>query len=285
MAKRIGRKRFSMDIESTVPQILLIAFMVLQLILALLPIFITINLSFKDAVGIQATTVWSLPQVWKFENYATAFNGMISYELNSIFIVTVSTVLVIFIACYIAYLFVRKEFPLKSILFFIIILPMLIPSVITLTPSYLVVFNLGLKGSWGGLILYYLAGSQIANIFMLRVFLNQQPADLYETARIDGDSDIGIFFHLCLPLSFPIMMVQAIGIFGGLYNDYLWPLLLYQNDLSSGVLMPYLRSIVNNYAQGVQYAMYLVAGIPLIITTIISIKFFVSGDFASGMKL
>ena len=202
-----------MDIESTVPQILLIAFMVLQLILALLPIFITINLSFKDAVGIQATTVWSLPQVWKFENYATAFNGMISYELNSIFIVTVSTVLVIFIACYIAYLFVRKEFPLKSILFFIIILPMLIPSVITLTPSYLVVFNLGLKGSWGGLILYYLAGSQIANIFMLRVFLNQQPADLYETARIDGDSDIGIFFHLCLPLSFPIMMVQAIGIF------------------------------------------------------------------------
>ena len=273
-----------MDIESTVPQILLIAFMVLQLILALLPIFITINLSFKDAVGIQATTVWSLPQVWKFENYATAFNGMISYELNSIFIVTVSTVLVIFIACYIAYLFVRKEFPLKSILFFIIILPMLIPSVITLTRSYLVVFNLGLKGSWGGLILYYLAGSQIANIFMLRVFLNQQPADLYETARIDGDSDIGIFFHLCLPLSFPIMMVQAIGIFGGLYNDYLWPLLMF-NGGSKSTLMPVLQQVSDRMADGSKYAAYLISGIPLIITTVVSLKFFVNGEFASGLKI
>ena len=49
--------------------------------------------------------------------------------------------------------------------------------------------------------------------------------------------------------------------------------------------MPYLKSIVMNYTQGVQYAMYLVAGIPLIFSTVISIKFFVTGDYASGMKL
>lgn len=284
MAKRIGERRISMDIDSRIPQFLLIAFMVLQLCLALLPVFITVNLSFKDAVGIQATTVWSLPKVWEFSNYARAFDGLFSYELNSIIIVTVTTVLVIFIACYVAYLFVRKNFPLKNILFFIIILPMLIPSVITLTPSYLVVFNLGLKGNWPGLILYYLAGSQIANIFMLRVFLTQQPGELYEAARIDGDSDIGIFFHLCLPLSFPIMMVQAIGIFGGLYNDYLWPLLMFNGNEHS-TLMPVLQQISDRMADGSKYACYLISGIPLIITTIISLKFFVNGEFASGLKI
>ena len=111
-------RRSAMDIESKFPQIILIVFMILQLALALLPIFITVNLSFKDAVGIQATTVWSLPRIWLFSNYGKAFDGMFGYELNSIFIVTVTTVLVIFISCYIAYLFVRKNFPLKSVLFF-----------------------------------------------------------------------------------------------------------------------------------------------------------------------
>ena len=81
------------------------------------------------------------------------------------------------------------------------------------------------------------------------------------------------------------MMVQGINIFAAIYNDYLWPQLLFQADLTKGVLMPYLRNVVASFTQGVQYAMYLVAGIPLIITTIISIKFFVNGDFASGMKL
>lgn len=273
-----------MDIESKFPQIILIVFMILQLALALLPIFITVNLSFKDAVGIQATTVWSLPRTWLFSNYGKAFDGMFGYELNSVFIVTVTTVLVIFISCYIAYLFVRKNFPLKSVLFFLIILPMLIPSVITLTPSYLVVFNLGLKGNWPGLILYYIAGSQIANIFMLRVFLNQQPGELYEAARIDGDGDIGIFFHLCLPLSYPIMMVQAIGIFGGLYNDYLWPLLMF-NGSSNSTLMPVLQQVSDRMADGSKYAAYLISGIPLVITTVISLKFFVNGEFASGLKI
>ena len=81
------------------------------------------------------------------------------------------------------------------------------------------------------------------------------------------------------------MMVQGIGIFAAIYNDFLWPQLLFQGQLERGMLMPYLRQICQNFTQGVQYAMYLVAGIPLIISTVISIKFFVNGDFASGMKL
>ena len=80
-------------------------------------------------------------------------------------------------------------------------------------------------------------------------------------------------------------MIQGIAIFAAMYNDYMWPNLLFINDLKKGVLMPYLRSVVDNSTQGVQYAMYLVAGIPLIISTAISVKFFIGGDFASGMKL
>lgn len=119
----------------------------------------------------------------------------------------------------------------------------------------------------------------------MRTFMKQQPAALYEACQLDGANTFQLFFHICLPLTFPIMMIQGISIFAAMYNDYLWPQLLFQNDLSKGVLMPYLKSVASNAAQGVQYAMYLVAGIPLIISTIVSIKFFINGDFASGMKL
>lgn len=135
------------------------------------------------------------------------------------------------------------------------------------------------------MILYYIAGSQIANIFMLRVFLNQQPGELYEAARIDGDGDIGIFFHLC-HASFVSDHdgMQAIGIFGGLYNDYLWPLLMF-NGSSNSTLMPVLQQVSDRMADGSKYAAYLISGIPLVITTVISLKFFVNGEFASGLKI
>ena len=119
----------------------------------------------------------------------------------------------------------------------------------------------------------------------MRTFMGQQPQSLYEAGQLDGANTFDSFVYICLPLTFPIMMIQGIAIFAAMYNDYMWPNLLFINNLKKGVLMPYLRSVVANSTQGVQYAMYLVAGIPLIISTAISVKFFIGGDFASGMKL
>lgn len=231
--------------------------------------------------------MWTFPKSgWMFSNYANAFNVLIKPMLNTVIIDLISTVVTLFLSCFVAYLFEKKKFPGRKFLFLVFIAPMLVPSVVVLSPTYIVVAQwLQLKDNWLGLILPYIAGNQIASVFLLRTFMSQQPDSLYEAAKLDGASTFRVFMHICLPLSVPIMMVQGINIFAAIYNDYLWPQLLFQADLTKGVLMPYLRSVVASFTQGVQYAMYLVAGIPLIITTIISIKFFVNGDFASGMKL
>ena len=112
---------------------------------------------------------------------------------------------------------------------------------------------LHLKDNWLGLILPYIAGNQIASVFLLRTFMSQQPDSLYEAAKLDGASTFKVFMHICLPLSVPIMMVQGINIFAAIYNDYLWPQLLFQADLTKGVLMPYLRSVVASFTQGVRF--------------------------------
>ena len=281
------KKGFRRGIEGPVAQTILLVIIIIILLLTLLPVLITMIMSVKSSQDIMAYPIWTLPQTgWYFSNYREAFSVLSSPMLNTILIDLISTFVTLLLSCFIAFLFERYDFGGKKTLFFFIFAPMMVPSVILLSPTYIVAVQwLNLGNNWFGLILPYIAGNQIASIFLLRVFMRQQPASLYEAAQLDGAGAPQLFFYLCLPLSVPIMMIQGISIFAAMYNDYLWPLLLYQNDLSSGVLMPYLRSIVNNYAQGVQYAMYLVAGIPLIITTIISIKFFVSGDFASGMKL
>ena len=138
-----------------------------------------------------------------------------------------------------------------------------------------------------GLILPYIAGNQIATIFLLRTFIGQQPKDLYEAASIDGGGIFRLFFSVCLPLSVPIMMVQGVSIFAAMYNDYLFPQLIFLQAESKprSTLMPLLSQIANSAEGGERYAVYLVSGIPLIITTLISLKFFISGEFAAGLKL
>ncbi len=274
-------------VDGAVAQTILIIFLLITLVLSLMPIFITMIMSVKSPQDIQAYSIWTLPKSgWYFSNYASAFSVLSESLVNTVIIDLISTVAVLFLSCYIAFLFERKNFGGKRVLFYLFIAPMLVPGVVLLSPTYIVVANwLNLNESWFGLIIPYIAGNQIASVFLMRTFMGQQPQSLYEAGQLDGANTFDSFVYICLPLTFPIMMIQGIAIFAAMYNDYMWPNLLFINNLKKGVLMPYLRSVVANSTQGVQYAMYLVAGIPLIISTAISVKFFIGGDFASGMKL
>lgn len=285
MVRRIKVKKTGID--GPVAQTIIIIFLIITLIFALMPIFITLIMSVKSNQDIMAYSVWSFPKSgWYFSNYKKAFSVLSMPLLNTVIIDLISTVSVLFLSCYVAFLFERKKFGGKKILFFLIIAPMLVPGVVLLSPTYIVVANwLNLSENWLGLILPYIAGNQIASIFLIRTFMGQQPSSLYEAAQLDGANTFDMFFYVCLPLTFPVLMIQGIAIFAAMYNDYMWPNLLYIRKLENGVIMPYLKEIVLNYSTGEQYALYMVSGIPLVISTAISVKFFIGGDFASGMKL
>ncbi len=272
--------------DGVIAQSFIVLFLVITLALCMLPVLVTVIMSLKLPEDIQDFPIWTFPRRgWAFSNYKEAFRVLSSPLLWTLLMDIGVTVSVMLLSCYIAFLFQWYKFKGKNMLFALFILPMLVPNVVLLSPTYIVAHNLNITDNYLGVILPYLAGNQISSVFMLRVFMQQHPKSLYEAAELDGANKFNLFLHVCLPLSFPIMMVQGIGIFAAIYNDYLWPQLIFSSDLSKGTLMPYLKSVVQSLTQGVQYAMYLVAGIPLIISTAISIKFFVSGDFASGLKM
>ena len=287
------RKR---GINGAAAQSVLIFYLVLMLLFTLLPVIITVILSLKTEQDISTGSLWSLPTKIQWENYSSAIVEALPNMGITIFIALVSVVVMTLLSAFSAYIFVRKRFPGRNLLFYLVILPMLVPGVVSLTPQYLNIVQMNLLGSWFAVILPYIAGNQIATIFLFRTFMTQQPADIYEAAEIDGSGDIRTYFSLCLPMTFGIIMVQGVAIFSAIYNDYLWPLMIFMNNPEHGTLMPALKDLAVKASEailsdgtmagrGATYALYLVSGIPLVITTVIGLKFFVDGEFASGLKL
>lgn len=188
-----------------------------------------------------------------------------------------------------AYQFTYKDFPFKQGLFLMFIAVMLLPGIMgmpTLVP--LVKKTLGLGESVWGYLLPTYAGGQVTTLFLFRTFFGQQPKSIYESAQIEGANDFFIYMRITLPLAFPIILYQLVGTFNSVYNDYLWPSLLWSGkgiDLQTVTLVLRLNTDQWEMNPGAVYAMYILSSIPLIFTSAISMKYFSSGDFASGMKL
>lgn len=294
MAEVYQQHRFKKrGIKSLHAQIILQVLLWFNVALVLFPFLMTVVMSFKSLDDFQAG-FWSFPKVMQFVNYKYAFGVLGPNMLNSVVICIILSVGSTLLAAMCAYVFVRHDFLGKNVLFMMIIGLMMVPSVLSLTPSYLNMTNflgtgLNLRNSWFAIILPGLAGHQVGAIFLFRTFMSQHPVDLYESAKLDGAGDFVMLIRITLPLSLAIMVIQFLNVFSAAYNDFLWPLLVI-DDESKQTLMPMLKALVAEAKEqtmhdGSSYAIYLVSGIPLIFTSAFGLKYFIGGEFASGLKL
>lgn len=256
--------------------------------LVLLPLAMTILFSLKGLKDFDRG-FWALPAVPMFSNYSYGFFKVIPNMLNSIAVCLACSFLVVLLGSYVAYLFARRDFYGKNLLFMLIIALMMVPGVLTMTPRYILMQELGLRNTWWSLILPWVSSTQVGAIFMLRTFMGGHPKELYESVKIDGGGDFSQYFYIAVPLSIPIVIIQFINTFTSTYNDYAWSLLMIDVQ-EMQLLMPVLKTLIFEATQttgnpGITYAMYLISGIPLAITTAVGMKFFINGDFASGLKL
>ena len=273
-------------IEGAVAQTLLYISLSIIILLVLMPLVITFLYSLKLPYE-HMMDIWRMPYDPQWGNYVEAFQGIWGNMFNSLLVCVVTTVGVVFLRSGSAYVFSRHRFFGREVLFSLVLALMMVPAVLTMTPSYLTILNLGLFDTRWALILPGIAGGQVGAIFLFRTFFTQQPASLFESATLDGANDIVMYSRITLPLAIPVLIIQGLGTFSLMYNDFLWPTLVVRTD-SIQTLMPrlkYLAESVNKINPGVAYAMYLLAGIPLAITSLIGLRYFINGDFASGMKL
>ena len=151
------------------------------------------------------------------------------YMLNSIIVCTVITVGQITFSCMAAYAFARLRWPGRNIVFWIFLISMMIPGIFVTLPNFLLAKQLGLLNTYMGMVLPYVLMSPFA-VFYLRQFFLGINWSITEAATIDGASHWRIFRTIMLPIAMPQIIVLALLQFIAYWNDYLWPLLIAQDD-------------------------------------------------------
>lgn len=163
---------------------------------------------------------------FEVDNYLTPlkkFNFM-TYFKNTFIVTFVTTILTLLICSMIAFALSKYEFKGRNAVLVCILSTMMIPSSVTMIPTYVQVYTLGLTDSLTGLILTSLGST--TGIFLLRQYMLTIPDELIEAARVDSASEFRIYWKIILPLSAPALAVLAIFSVMWRWNDFLWPLLL-----------------------------------------------------------
>jgi N-acetylglucosamine transport system permease protein len=201
--------------------------LVVWMLLGVVPLLWAVLTSFKSDREI-FTSPWSLPTEWHFDNFVRAWTtaNIGRYFINSAIVVCAAVVLVMLLGAMVAYVLARYEFPGRNAIYYTLVAGMTFPIFLALVPLFFVVQNLGMLGSYHGLILVYTAYALPFTVFFLTSFFRTLPGALVEAAMLDGCSHAGAFFRIMLPLARPGMISVGILNFFGLWNQFLLPLVL-----------------------------------------------------------
>lgn len=285
------KKLLSKQSDRLSVQILSYTIITVCLIFAMIPLSITVINSMKGNYAI-IENIFAFPKLKSMfsdiaANYSAATGKILLPMGRSIFIAVVGSLGTVTIGTILAYIFSRKDFPGKEFIFMLYIAIMLVPSIMGMPVLVNFMSNvLHLKDSYFGYWLPTWSGAQASALFLFRTFFQQQPLSIYESAEVEGGKAYQILWHISVPLAKPIIMLQFVNGFSSMYNDYLWPSLIFNDKKPLMVMMKSLDlQFRNGGNNGAMYAMYIVAGIPLLINTCLNLKEFKSGDFAAGLKL
>ena len=265
--------------------------MTIAIAFTLVPFLLTLINSLKTSVNVQKS-IFTLPALsgiqWK--NYSNAFSYVGANIGNSVFIAFVQSAVLVVISAIMAYIFAEIKFFGSDFLFYIYILVMLLPNELNTPENYAFVYKANLLNSYWAVWLPGWSSAQASGIFLFRIFFMGQPKSLKEAARIDGASNAQLFAHIVLPMTIPIVIYRFLTGFTGAYNSYLWNTLVLQDQSKMSVitLLMLKSGVVKDNAKqgyGVLYAMYIISGLPLMIVSAISLKFFKGTEFSAALKM
>ena len=261
------------------------AVIVLLGILFALPLLWMISTSLKiDAQVYVVPPIW-IPNPVRFRNYYDILTRIRfgRYFLNTLRYAVPTIVGVVLSGSIVAYGFSRLRWWGRDALFFICLATMMIPFQGRMIPLYIVFKNLKWLDSYKPLIIPTFFGNAYY-IFLLRQFFLTIPQEIVDAARVDGCSDLGILFHIIVPLSKPALAVVGLYQFMFAWNDYLGPL-IYLNDQDRYPLALALNVMRQAAYVEEQRWPYLMAASTLIIAPVIVVFFLTQRTFVEGITL
>lgn len=237
------------------------------------------------------TTVMSLPPEWipgriSLDNFDEAFGSspVLRWTVNSLVMAGSVTLAQILFASMAGYGFAKKRFPGRELLFWVYVSSMMIPSFALLIPLYTLMARLGLVNTYLGLIAPGLSAP--FGVFLMRQFIQTLPSELIDAGKIDGCSELGVFWRIILPLAKPGLAVLGIFVFMGQWSAFLWPLVV-TNQTDMRTLMVGFATLANrelrvNYGALMAASTYI--ALPMLIVFFAFQRYFLRGITIGGIK-
>ncbi len=228
-----------------------------------------------------------IPNPIRWGNYpeALVYRPFGLYFRNSLVIAMLNVIAVVSTSSICAYGFARIRFPGRDFWFSVVIATILLPSVITLVPTFVIFTRLGWVNTILPLTLPLFFGGGAFNIFLLRQFFRTIPEELADAARIDGCSEFGIYWRIMMPLAKPALITVAIFQFLASWNDLLGPLIYLRNpDMATvAVGLAGFRSVMAT-RWDLQMAASTAMVLPVIVLFFFAQRYFIKGIVMTGLK-
>lgn len=148
---------------------------------------------------------WVLTVPLQVENYDTAWRQVAHYLLNTVLVRVAGCAGMLILSSLAAFVLARMRFPGRDLLYFAIIALLMIPGILSLVPDFMLYKTLGLLNTYWVMIIPTAAGGSVFGVCLLRTFFASLPEELFEAARIDGAGVLGLYWRICIPLSYPIL--------------------------------------------------------------------------------
>lgn len=272
------------------------------IVISLFPVFWIYASSFKEPAD-----VFAIPPKWVFtpttHNYEVVLGLKYGTEAelsmlgvnpplsqfpsriaNSVFISVTAMVLNLSLGVLAAYALVRLQLRAKRLILLGMLFTRMVPPVMLVLPIFLLWRQLGLLGTYQGIIFGYLAFGLPFSIWMMRGYLMDVPIELEDAARVDGCSRLGAFFRIVLPMVAPGVAATAIFLFIGSWNEFLFAIILGNNAIKT-VTVEILGYVTD---QSILFGRLFAASglilLPAIVFTVIVQRYIASGLTGGAVK-
>ena len=247
------------------------------------PFFSAIITSVRTMDDISLNGFWSWPRQISFQNYADAWTqGRVSRYLTNSFIITIPALIgTIFLSSLSAFALARYRFKANKFIYFMYVAGTMLPFQILLLPVFILTNKLGLYNTYASVIIIHVAFQLGFCTFVLRNFMRTLPGEIFDAARIDGSSEWGLYWRIAMPLSLPGIAAITTLEFTWIFNDYLWALILIQDD----ALKPVTAGLASLQGQFVTNWPLIVAGALLAAAPTLVVFFALQRYFIGGLTL
>lgn len=262
----------------------LLLFLVLSV--SIIPFLWMVSTAFKSpGANIFSFPPQFLPETPTFGNFIKVFETipLLTYFRNSLIVVAATVTFNVLFALMAAFPLSRMDFPGKKLIFIGTLSTLMIPVQLTMIPNFIFIVDVGLKNNLWGVILPN--GVTAFGIFLIRQALITVPSSMEEAALMDGAGSFRILFQVLTPMVKPAVAALAIFTFVNMWGDFLWPLLVLddQNLLTVPLGVQRLQGTFTNdwrlIASGAVLAM-----IPVLAFFLINQRHFIDGAISSGVK-